>query len=643
MYATQPYLELRERLSQIWINRYTLLLMLCMVKILLFTSSLRFSLNNSKVHVLEECSNIEHYYNILRNGTPHYMGKMGNYLVAHALEATVESLLALLTSLATVVEVVAHFMIELWLGTYACLLFSAAHGAVEVATNVTEKVIGVANKTLIAAANELDNGLDGLSKVLNKIIETGTKVSHLFKDDDEEHASPEGQFKKINLTIASLRTVKIPESVNDKLRSLAEKTPDFEDVKNKTKGLVSIPFQTLKNEINGINATSMLKNRKLMSVPPIDMGDAADGVCSANRDGIESVYRNLNSALIYSLVATAVSLAIVALLCLIPAAWHEYRQWERLSALRDHERTVDCKDPFADTHSSASASTASSTRCDVIQNYQGVFHRAPTLIGEWVARHTAHTQEGALRIQWLLAYVLSPRALVPLALGLAGVLVCGCQFLIIHALRIQLASTSTRDSLQRLETDTAGLVAHDLSRWADSTNAYINGTEASVNAGLLGWVTTATTALNTTVAALLADIDSTVDRAFADTPLHRPMVTVVSCVIGNKLRAIEAGLTWTHDHVRIALPRIHTARLRDAVAEPDLPTHPAYTAVLQSLSDRLRHSVDRVLHQCCAAVRIELYVSLALLGLWILQTPLGLAMLLFKSHCRRRNLRRRVP
>ncbi|AGO10829.1 AaceriAFR685Cp [[Ashbya] aceris (nom. inval.)] len=643
MCTTKPYLELRERLSQVWINRYTLLLLLCIIKILLFTNSLRSSLDHSKGHVLEQCSTIDHYYNILRNGTPHYMGKMGNYLIAHALEATVESLLGLLTLMATVVEVVVHFMIELWLGTYACLLFSAAHGAVEVATNATEKVIGVANKTLIAAAHDLDEGLDGLSKILNKIINVGTRVSHLFKDDDEDHGSPEEQFKKVNLTIASLRTVKIPETVNDKLHSLAEKTPDFEDVKNKTKGLVSLPFQSLKKEIKNINATSMLENRQLMYVPPIEAGNATEGLCVANRDGIESVYRNLNSALLYALIAAIVSLAIVALLCLIPAAWQEYKQWERLAELRDRERTSEPKDPFADTHSSVTLPTAPFGQRDVIQCYQGVFHRIPTVLGEWLALRTANTQESAHRVQWLAAYVLSPRALVPLAVGLAGVLVCACQFLIIYALRTQLASTRTRESLRQLETDTASLVARDLSRWADSSNAYINATEASVNDGMFGWVATATAALNATVSALLSDIDSKVDGAFADTPLHRPMAAVVSCVVGNKLRAIESGLTWTHDHARIALPRIQSALLRDAVAAPDPPAQAAHTAALQTVGASLRHSVGRVLQQCCAAVRVELYVSLGLLGLWLLQAPLGLAILLFKSHRRHRNPRSRVP
>ncbi|AET37328.1 pheromone-regulated protein PRM1 Ecym_1070 [Eremothecium cymbalariae DBVPG len=651
MTYTKPYLELRERLSQIWINRYTLLLLLCLVKLLLFAKSLHNSLNQSEEYILDHCFTIDHYYNTLRNGTPHYMGKIGNYLITKSLEGSVDGLLALLSLLVLASEAIIVFMIELWLGTYACLLVSAVHGAVDVATNATEKILGVVNSTVIHAANDLDNGLDGLSKIINKVLKATTKIGALVtdSDDDDDGGNAADHIKKVNLTIAGLRNLQIPSSVNDKLQSLSGKTPDFETLKNKTKQLVSVPFKTIRTEIKNVNTTGMLKNKELVSIPPINIDDSSGGICSAHQPDIEKLYAVFNDVLKYTLIVFIVVLVIGALIVLVPAAWQEYRQWSRLAEMRERAEVTEKfrhRNPFEGSDDDSSDSTLPEGR-DVIECYQGVFHRIPTVIGEWIGKTVGRTPRQKKEVQWFMAYIMSPRALIVFAIAMAGILVCVCQLLMIHAISRKLHSDSTKQMLSNMQSDTHEYVSRDMSKWVSSTNDYINGTENSINDEMFGWISSATTSVNSTVNTILEDIDSTVSSAFNGTILYKPMNAVVACVIGNKLRALEKALTWVHDKAHVSLPRINGDELNSAVTDvslspdPDSDTHvKVYSRVnnnkskletsLAKFTVTLSHSIETILEQYKNLVKTELFIALAILGVWLIQTPIAACILYYK-------------
>ncbi|CAI4737165.1 CFF_collapsed_G0045470.mRNA.1.CDS.1 [Saccharomyces cerevisiae] len=139
-------------------------------------------------------------------------------------------------------EGLVNFAIDLYLGTYACLIVSAVDGTVDVATNTTEKLISLVNDTVSSVANELDTGLNDISKIINKVIKAASKVENFFTGDDDD-SNMTSSIKSVNLTISALHNLYIPSSINDKLEELSAKTPDFAQVKNTTKNLISVPLQ----------------------------------------------------------------------------------------------------------------------------------------------------------------------------------------------------------------------------------------------------------------------------------------------------------------------------------------------------------------------------------------------------------------
>lgn len=75
-------------------------------------------------------------------------------------------------------------------------------------------------------------------------------------------------IKSVNLTISALHNLYIPSSINDKLEELSAKTPDFAQVKNTTKNLISVPFNEVRKNIKAVNASNIIGDTSVLYVPP---------------------------------------------------------------------------------------------------------------------------------------------------------------------------------------------------------------------------------------------------------------------------------------------------------------------------------------------------------------------------------------
>ena len=153
--------------------------------------------DNIRDYTLSNCESIDYYYSKFVDSTPHYMGKMGNYLIEKSMQETVSLSLKLISLLVTVSENVIDFMIDLWLGTWVCLAVSAIDASVDVATNTTESILNLVNGTVKSVANDLDDGLDGLSKIINKILSAVNDIKNFFTGNDNE-SDVDNKIKHVN-------------------------------------------------------------------------------------------------------------------------------------------------------------------------------------------------------------------------------------------------------------------------------------------------------------------------------------------------------------------------------------------------------------------------------------------------------------
>lgn len=632
----KSYLSLRDRLSQAWLNTYTLALLLAVFKLVFFSSSLRNAINQSETYIVSRCEAIDAIYNNGLNNTPHYLGLFGNYLVKEALEQSVKASLKTLSFLVHASEVLVTFSIDLYLGTYACLIVSAIDGSVDVATNATEKIIDLVNSTVTTFANELDDGLDNVSNVINKIISAASKVESLFTGGNANTVSQ--NVAQVNLTISSLRDFHIPSSIDAKLQQLSDNTPDFATVKNMTKSLISKPFEEVRSEIDAINTSTIVQNPQMLYVPPLKDVDGTAGICSRNIPTIEKVYGSLDHALMVTTIVCIVLLTVGAVLMLLPAAWSEIRFWNRLNYVEEQFQTIAAHekdlppDPFRNTEDHQS--------WDLIAAVNACLHFWSFRISRWIIRaygairsNVAMTDLQKVRIQWVVSYVTSSRALCVLCVGTIGLIVCLLQLVTVAVLRRTLQHEGG-SSIKQMLNSTALSLESDINTWSDETNAYINSTESNMNDQLFGWLQKTTVSVNDTVTKMMSEIDNTLADVFNGTILYSPMNTVVDCVIGNKLSAIEQAMTYIHDNVQFKLPRLNGSEITTLLQQQQKNTANSTTPTSFSADEivsELRSALLKILDSFHNTAMCELAVALAVLGIWLSQIPIAIAIVAYRS------------
>ncbi|CAD1781693.1 similar to Saccharomyces cerevisiae YNL279W PRM1 Pheromone-regulated multispanning membrane protein involved in membrane fusion during mating [Maudiozyma barnettii] len=636
------YLKLGEALTQIWINRYTLVLILAILKLTFFTKSLVLALNNSESYILSNCSTIDKIYSSVIENTPHYLGLMGNYMVEKSMIATVKASLETLTLLVYASEELLTFVVDLYLGTYACLIVSAIDGTVDVATNTTEKLLGAINGTVHNIANDLDDGLDDLTKIINKILSAASKVENFFTDDDDDDDSDSttNKIKTVNLTISSLRNVYIPSSINDKLESLAAKTPSFDTLKNKTKNELSIPFIYARNEVKKVNVTNIFSNKSLLYTPPLtDINLNGTGICSSNKPEIQLIYKDLVKSVKVVTTIFIVLMSIAAVVVLIPIGYEEYCKWSRLRQLND---TYSSKESYYLSDDISAVSTLKEPlddTPDIISTYYTIFNRWQTRISKMfqylftLGNRSNMTKLQRSKLEWFTAYITSERALIILGIGIVALLVCIFQLIILAVLNKKLDPSNGATMTNKIKTslNSSDTLKQGLTTWGSQTNLYINSTESYINKEAFGWIDETTSAINKTVATMIWDIDTALGDMFNGTLLYKPMKTVVKCVIEDKLYAVEKAMTWINNKAHLNIPRVNVTELESNMSNGESSPNSKFTQIVNELTDEMKTGLKKIIHAFHKTAMMELYISLAILGVWISQIPIGLVILLIKE------------
>lgn len=514
-----PYLQLRHRLSQVWLNNHTIILALMAIKLVLFGKSLQSALMTAKTYTIQSCPSVDSVASSAVS-IPHYLSKSANFMIRKSVDEINEQTLKSADMMLTISQSLIIFALEMMIGTYACLIVAAVDGAVDVAVNGTETMISWVNGTLSDVTDEIEDGLTDLSSVVNSVVSAAEKVKDFFDGND---ANTTDSFNKFNLTVNGLKNLHIPASINSKLEKLKDNTPDFTEVKYKTESLISIPFDYVKNQIQNV---TLFDSGGSLYVPPLE--DIT--VCSNNRDAIEKYYNELAKIVHRFVVAFTIVLVIVAVAAIAPALYSEYRKWSKLSALKDRVQTEE----------------------DPIMTYETIFNRYPTAAGGLVAKMAGEQKQ--THIQWVLSYIFSSRATVVLGLSLAGFAVIALQYIIIDILQRTLNNNNS--PFDDISHDISSRISGSIMDWTDTTNDYLEAKEIDMNEQLFSWVRKTADSVNDTISEFVDDMNTVIADAFNGTILYDPMKTVVGCVIENKLIRIEEGLTWVYDNAEVTFPRV---------------------------------------------------------------------------------------
>jgi len=514
-----PYLGLRARLSQIWINRWTVLLLLVLVRVLILITTLNDDIGSAKVKALSACTKVEDIGSAMAS-MPHYLSVGVNKLAGTGISKAVHAMATILDMILTGVENLIFFVVNFYVGMYVCLTGALVHGTLDIGIGSAKAVTDVMNKGIKTVTDELADDSKKIQDEINKVIDLAKNIPMFGKDINVPTIDIAGKLD-------SLRNIKVDTGEFVKtLSDIKDDIPTYDDVEKAAKEALAVPFDLVKQKLNETYGSYKFDT----SVFPVAAKEKLN-FCSSNTkirdffDGLYTIARNAK-------ITFTVILLLLAILACVPMFFLEKVRYSRQ---KSHSRLFRRGYDAMDVVYMASRSTSAR-------------------IGIWLARPYSRRdkQKNAMLVRWAWAYATSAPALFVLSLALAGFFSCFCQWILLRVIQKEAPALANQVG------DFAGEVVQTLEgvsqKWANDSNAVILGFQSDINDDLLGHVVKATSAVNDTLNTFTTEINKAIDLAFGKTILDKTVKDIVRCIIGLKVEAVEKGLTWVHDNARVTLP-----------------------------------------------------------------------------------------
>ena len=581
-----PYLGLRARLSQVWLNRWTVLLILVLVRTLIAISGLNHDLNSARREALSACSSVESMGSAMAS-MPHYMSQGVNELTASGIEKAVNGLESMLFLTVTGVEEIVLFVINLMTSTYTCLITFAIRSSVGEVVSVLEDASGALNDTIHAITHDLGTTADAFEKVLNSVTK---------KIDD----IPGINIPKLDLSsdINKLNTLELPVSLDADLQKLNNSLPTFAQVQNFTNNAISFPFEEVK-KIMRENLGNYTFDRSVLPVPAKEQLT----FCSDN-NGINNFFDDLQDIANIARKVFIGVLVVAAVLACIPMGYREIRRWR---TMQNRAQLVEKKNFDS---------------LDVVY----LVNRPYTSTAGVKASNMVKSTRRQILVRWVVAYATSAPALFVLSLGAAGLFACLCQYLMLKAIQKETPKLANEVG------DFAAKVVNSLNNasesWAIATNGVIGSTNHDINKDVFGWVNTTTGAINDTLNVFANTMTTALNDTFGGTPLYGPVTEIFECLVGLKIAGIQKGLDWVSDNAQINLPTLNNNTFSlgaaESIAGNSTPGDSFLSDPSDTATDDITAAVLRVTDSIASAIRTEAIISSVVVLMWFVVVLSGM-------------------
>lgn len=579
-----PYLGLRSRLSQVWINRWTILLLLVLARVLIAISGMNNDLASARREALSACSGVEDMGSAMAS-MPHYMSQGVNELAATGVEKAVNGLMDMTTLSVTGVEELVVFVINMMTSTYVCLITLAVSGSLHVALQVVEDAANFLNTTLGDIGNDISGSVSTFETAWNSFLKD---IDSGLSDITGKQLSPPSL--NLNASMTALAHLTLPSSLDEGLTKLNQSIPTFAQVNNFTNNAIKLPFEEIKKAINQ-SYSGYTFDRSLLPVPD----KQALTFCSDN-DGINDFFNDLAKLANMARKIFIVVLVLAAILVCIPMAWREVRRWRTMQERSKLVRS-NAHDPM-DVVYIVSRPYTSTTGVKVASNFQSSRRQILT--------------------RWVIAYATSLPALFVLSLGVAGLFSCLCQFVLLKSLQKEVPQLTNQ--VGAFADKVVDRLNNASQQWAIGTNDVISTTNTNINNDLFGWVNISTTAINDTLNTFVDDMTNVLNTTFGGTVLYDPITEVLNCLITLKIVGVEKGLTWIQDNAHIDFPLLPNNTFSLGAADSLLANSTPDSSFLaqpgSDASDQISAAVSRLTTVLAEGIRTEALISTFVVLLW---------------------------
>ncbi|EPQ63838.1 Pheromone-regulated multispanning membrane protein [Blumeria graminis f. sp. tritici 96224] len=590
--ATPPYLGLRARLSQVWVNQWTILLLLILCRLLLVTRDIQSNTETAKEEALQACTSVESIGSAMAS-MPHYLSSGVNTLTANTITHTVNGLMDMMLDSLDVMSNILLFVINMFTQTYACLITFAVTGSLSATIELIEKVGNYLNETVGSITTSLASDTKEFQDVLNDMLK---------KIQIPPFLSGTRTIPKIDLSrsIDALHTIKIDPSVfNAELNKLNASLPTFADVQNFTSDVIKLPFTKLKTLVNDSRPLYTFDHNIFSVAPKKELTFCSDS------NTINNFFDDITSLILKGKIVLSIFLSILAVLLGIFMALKEVRVWRKL---QDHSH-------FITNHAQ--------DRLDLIY----ISSRLQTATaGIHIASKFFATPKRRNLARWFIAYITSFRALFLLSLGFSGLFSCFCQYVLLQSVKKEVPQIAEEIG------NFTGKIVHSLNdaskEWAVDANYVIEGMNSRINKDVLGWVQVGTSAVNMTVDMFTLKMNEALNTTFGGTVLYKPVLEVMNCLVGLKVASFQKGLTWVQEHAHVKLPELQPDVFSIGAATSLASPNSFLASPGSTTSDKVTSAVEKVIKKLQDGIRVEAIISSVLVMLWLVLVLMALCRVL---------------
>ncbi|KAJ5762268.1 uncharacterized protein N7511_005650 [Penicillium nucicola] len=552
---------------------------------------------SAKRESLSACTSVESMGSAMAS-MPHYLSTGVNKLTASTVNDAVDALKSMLLLTITALGEIIYFVLNMMYSTYACLIAVAVNGTIKAGIEVVESATSWINGTLVDIGDDIEGVVDKYQTGLDAFISKFNSVATFFDKD----------FEKIDLnsTIDKLENLSLPSSVNDTISKMDKLVlPDFTTLQADAKKLIMLPFNELRDLVNDTLGAYEFDSSAL-SIPAKKQLTFCDG-----NSGINDFFDGVTSIAITARKIFIAVLLIVAILVCIPVAWQEIRRWR---SMKERSQLVrkEAHDPM-----------------DVVY----IVSRPYTAAAGIKAASRFSNSRRQILVRWAIAYATSFPALFVLALAVAALFACFCQWLLLRQIKQTVPELSAE--VGEFADKVVGALQNASAEWATDANNAIGKVDSGLNDDVFGWVNKTAGYINGTLNFFITNTSDTLNHTFSGTVLQGPVNDLYNCLVKLKAESMQKGLDWVVDHAHISLPTFpndtFSAGASDSINSTSNPSDSFLADAGDETSNKITEVVIRVVNKLESAVRIEAIIATCILLVWVLIALIGVtrAMILF--------------
>ena len=392
---------------------------------------------------------------------------------------------------------------------------------------------------------------------------------------------------------------------------------------------IDTPFELLKKDINDTFGAISFNSSAL----PIPQRNTVAFCNQMDMSVVDDLGHDfIKIAKIGTLILILLMLLLIGLNCLL-----EWYKWRCLKAHMKYTRQAWVMDPTLQHAKSApNGPQVMLTDDNMLIITANSTHPLITRLTSNISQRLRLSTSQHTHLQWFFNYIFHPPVVACLLIGLIGILSIEIQLLAVGSLvsKYQARSADTAaDFSNTIATSINTSMYNQSASYANQVNGQMDAIQATINGGVFGWVNATTVTLNTTINEFYNDIQNAVSTVFDNTILEAPAQEFIRCLIGTKVDAIEAALTFLHDNLKIDVPRVNDTVLvlsPDSVNEATRPI--AAAAIGGGEGDGNSGLILRLVHSYATSLEKERLMFLVFIALWGIVVLMGLCVVFWHSN-----------